>query len=74
MYHRQRRQSARVDLSVADETGLLRERFSAHVAHVDTLAGVQKKMLAKAAVPGESSAADRTAVRLVARMNPHMLP
>lgn len=59
---------------MANETGFLRERLAAHVAHINTFAGVQKKMLAKAAVPGESSATNRTIVRFVARMNPHMFP
>lgn len=63
-----------MDFPVANETGLLRERLAAHVAHVNTFAGMQKKMLTKAAVPGESSVADRTTVRFIARMNPHMLP
>lgn len=63
-----------MDLSVADETGLLSERFAAYVTRVDTLAGVQKEVLAQAAVPGERSAADRAAVRLVTRMDPHVFP
>lgn len=74
MYHWQRRQNAGVDLPMADETGFLSERLAAYIARVDTLAGVQKEVLTQAAVPGERSAADRAAVRLVARVNPHVLP
>lgn len=63
-----------MDLPVTDKTGFLRERLAAHVAYVNTLAGVQKKMLTEAAMPRESSVTNRTAVRLVTRMNSHMLP
>jgi len=63
-----------MDLPVTDKTGFLRERLAAHVAYVDTLAGVQKKVLTKAAMPGESSVTNRTTIRLVTCMNSHMLP
>lgn len=74
MYHRQRWQSSRMDLSVANETGLLCEGFATHVASVDPLASVQKEMLAEAAVPGERSSAYLATVRLVAGVDSHMLP
>jgi len=73
VYHRQRWQNTRVDLPVANETGLLSERFAAYVARIDTLAGVQKEMLAQAAVSGERSAANRATIRLIARVDPHVL-
>lgn len=63
-----------MNLPVTDETSFLRERLAAHVAYVNTLASVQKKMLTKAAMPSESSVTNRTTIRLIARMNSHMLP
>lgn len=74
MHHRQGRQNARVDLPVADKTGLLSERLAAYIARIDTLASVQKEVLAQAAVPGERSAADRAVIRFVARVDPHVFP
>lgn len=74
MYHRQGRQNTRVDLPMADETGFLSERLAAHVAHVDTFTSVQEEVLAQAAVPGKRSAADRAVIRLITRMDPHVLP
>lgn len=62
-----------MDLPVADETRLLSKRFAANIARIDTLAGVQKEMLAQAAVPGEHSATDRATVRLITRVDPHVL-
>lgn len=59
---------------MADETGLLSKRLAAYIARIDTFAGVQKKMLAQAAVPGKRSAADRAVIRFVARVDPHVLP
>jgi len=63
-----------MNFPVTDKTGLLSKRLAAYVARVDTLAGMQKEVLAQAAVPGKRSAADCAAVRLVARMNSHVLP
>jgi len=72
--HRQGRQNTRVDLPMADKTSFLSERLAAYVAHIDTFTGVQKEMLAQAAMPGKRSIADRAAVRLITRMDPHVLP
>lgn len=74
MYHWQGWQYACMDLPMADETGLLRERFATHVADIDAFAGMQKQVLAETAVSGESSAADRTIIRFVARVDSHVLP
>lgn len=62
-----------MDLSMADETGLLSERLAAYVARIDPLAGMQKEVLTQAAVPGERSTADRAVVWLIACVNSHML-
>jgi len=63
-----------VDFPVTNETGFLREGLAAHVASVDALAGVQKKMLTETAVSGEGSAAHLAAIRLIASVDSHVLP
>lgn len=73
VHHRQWRKVARVSLPVTDETGLLRKRLVAHVALVESFAGVQKQMLAETTVSGEGFFALRAFVRSVARVDPHVL-
>jgi len=63
-----------VDFPVTDETGFLREGLAAHVASVDALAGMQKKMLTETAVSGERSTAHLAAIGLIAGVDPHVLP
>lgn len=62
-----------MNLPVAYQTSLLSERFPAHVAYVNPLAGVQQQMLAQTTVSGERSGADGTPVRFVASVYPHVL-
>ena len=74
VHDRKRRQRSRVNLPVAYQASFLSERFPAHVAHVNPLAGVQQQMLAQTTVSGERSGADGTPVRFVASVYPHVLP